>query len=297
MTNGPRTRCPVCSSHRLSGLPFGYVFKERTLSAVMCSACDIIFLVPRPTDEDIRQLYSREYFEHDFRCGHTTSYFDPHTHSAIVDRELIARLRARAPARRLLEVGCAGGALLDALRSAGFQTTGVELSEDASRFAREHFRLDVRTGTLAAQQFPAASFDVVFAGDVLEHLSDPVAFLTEVHRVMAPGGLLVVACPTQTNTLFSRLGFFVYGLLHRRATVRLPPYHLFEYRPSSLGRLLRRCGFSVERTLSAILSPRAISLRGTPLENLGKKMLQYPNVILTRWFGLFGDRVEVHARR
>lgn len=289
--------CPACSSPGLSGLPFGYQFKGRTIPAWMCGECDVIFLWPQPSTAEIEELYSREYFERDFRCGHTASCFDPHTHSAIVDHALIERLRQGAPAGRLLEVGCAGGALLDALRSAGFQTTGVELSEDASRFAREHFRLDVRTGTLSAQQFTAASFDAVFAGDVLEHLSDPVAFLSEVRRILAPGGLLVLACPTQTNTLYSRLGFSVYGILRRRATVRLPPYHLFEYRPASLQGLLRRCGFRVERTLFGIISPGAISLRGTPLENFAKKVLQYPNVLLTRWFGLFGDRIEVHARR
>ena len=290
-------RCPVCSSHDLSGLPFRYVFRGRVLSALECSDCEVIFLSPQPSAEEIRELYSREYFEHDFRCGHASSCFDPSTHSAIVDRELVARLRAGAPGERLLEVGCAGGAFLDALRSAGFRTTGVELSEDAARFAREHFTLDVRTGTLAGQGFPDCSFDAVVAGDVLEHLSDPVAFLTEVHRVLAPGGVLVLACPMQTNTLYARLGFVIYGMLHRTATVRLLPYHLFEYRPSSLTRILRQCGFSVEHMQTAAISPRDISLRGSRLENLAKKSLQYPNVLLTRWFGLFGDRVEVHARR
>ena len=163
--------------------------------------------------------------------------------------------------------------------------------------AREQFGLSVFTGSLADARFIDGSFDVIFMGDVLEHLPDPVTTLREVHRVMAPGGTLVIGVPSQTNSLFSRIGFALYGAAGRRATVSLPPYHLFEYRPSSMRFLLRACGFTVAELIQSTIPPDSINLRGAALQRYGKKVFQYPNWVLTRLFGVLGDRLSVVAVR
>ncbi len=291
------TTCPVCSSSRLRAKPFGYAFNGRWLGGYECSACGIIFIHPQPTPEELAALYSKEYFAGDFRCGHAGSYFDEKTQASLQDETLITRIKQLKPAGRFLEVGCAGGAFLNAARNAGYDVKGVEFSEVAAQLAREKFGLDVFTGDVAEAKFPDNTFDVVFMGDVLEHLPDPVATCREVHRIMAPGGLFVIECPMQTNTLFSRGGFFLYGMIGKKATVHLPPYHLFEYRPESLAGMLRRAGFSIVRKSEGIIPPREVTLRGSTLQNIGKKLFQYPNFLITTIFGVFGDRVEVVAAK
>ena len=290
-------RCRVCASTRLVEEPFGYRFNSRWLGGLRCRDCGIIFLSPQPTPEDLRRLYSAEYFEQDYRCGHTGSYFDDQTLAALVDDALLGRIQKRKHTGRFLEVGCAGGAFLDAARRRGYAVQGVEFSEDAAAFARKRFGLDVFTGDVLDTHFPDGSFDVVFMGDVIEHLRDPAKTLNEVHRIMATGGLLVLACPSQTNTLFTRCGFYLYGLVDLKATVQLPPYHLFEYRPGSLTFLLRSCQFEILKLHQSMIPPGDVTLRGPKLQRFGKKVFQIPNYALTKVFGILGDRLEVYAVR
>jgi SAM-dependent methyltransferase len=292
-----RSGCPLCASAHLCDIPFGYRFEGGWLQAVRCRTCGIIFLSPQPNAQQLTSLYSREYFEGDFRCGHEGTYFNEATLKGLVDRGLLERIRAARPSGRFLEVGCAGGAFLDAARASGYDAAGVELSADAARFARDRFQLDVRTGTLKEAKFPGASFDVVYAGDVIEHLPDPARTAAEMHRVLNRGGVLVLACPTQTNTLYSRLGFTLYRALGKRAEVQLPPYHLFEYRPGSLRLLLETSGFAIIRMEGSALAPGNIARRGPPVQRLAKQLFQYPNWLLTRITGIAGDRLEVFAQK
>ena len=297
MTDRGSLVCKICSSPRLRDRPFGYDFNGRRLQARECRECGVIFIDPQPTPMDLDSLYSKEYFEGDYRCGHEGSYFDESTLRSLSNGELLGLIKEYKPAGTFLEVGCAGGAFLNNAREFGYDVHGVEFSEDAANFARTKFGLDVATGDLQAARFRSDLFDVAYMGDVLEHLPDPSGTMRELHRIMADDGLLVIECPTQTNTLFSRTGFLVYEMLGKQATVQLPPYHLFEYRPHSLGELLRRTGFYVVRTKAGIIPPSELSLRGSIAQKLGKLLFQYPNLIVNRLTGKFGDRIQIFARK
>ena len=124
-----RTDCPICSSKRLQAKPFGYRFNNQWLGAVGCAECGIIFIDPQPTAEEIVQLYSKEYFDGDYRCGHAESYFDDSTAATIVDHDVLERISKLKPRGKFLEIGCAGGAFLDAARKIGYETFGVEFSK------------------------------------------------------------------------------------------------------------------------------------------------------------------------
>ena len=277
-------------------MPFRYLYDGRELRAFGCRRCGIIFIHPQPGPDELKKLYSGEYFDGgDFRCGHEGGYCDPGTLERLSDPQLLIHIRDTHPGRRFLEIGCAAGAFLAAARELGFTVQGVELSEDAARKAREQFGLPVFTGELTGARFAGESFDIVFMGDVLEHLPAPVSTLREIFRVMAPGGLLVIGVPSQTNTIFSKLGFSVYRALGKQTTVSLPPYHLFEYRPRSLRRVLEQCGFTISEIRQGMIPPGSVHLRGPVLQRIGKKAFQYPNWLLTRLLGISGDRLEVYA--
>jgi SAM-dependent methyltransferase len=186
-----------------------------------------------------------------------------------------ADLRARTARLRVLDAGCATGALLEKLRDRGWDCTGVEISPSAE-YARQKRSLDVRGLPLEACGFPAASFHLVLASHLIEHLNDPAGFLSEVRRILTPEGYFLVTTPN------------IAGLQARlfRGRWRSAIFdHLYLFSVKTLCRLLRDRGFAIERVrtwggLAAGIAPR-------PLKNLADRA--------AKRFG-FGDVMLIRAR-
>lgn len=101
-----------------------------------------------------------------------------------------------AGARRVLDLGCADGALLELLAGRGAETAGVDLSEGELALARLRPALagaDLRQGRAQELPFPDASFDAVVSHMALMLMSDPDRVVAEAARVLAPGGTFAVA--------------------------------------------------------------------------------------------------------
>ena len=111
---------------------------------------------------------------------------------ALLEREL-------SWSKRLLDVGCGEGTFLRALgeRFDHLALSGVEMSETQAERARTLVsRADVRLAVAdEGLPFADASFDLVYSGEVIEHVYDPDAFARECARVLAPGGILVLSTP------------------------------------------------------------------------------------------------------
>lgn len=105
---------------------------------------------------------------------------------------------------RLLDIGCGGGLLCEPMTRLGFQVTGVDASErnigTASAHAAEQgLAIDYRATTaedlLASGERP---FDVILNMEVIEHVADPGAYLRDCARLLAPGGMMIVATLNRT---------------------------------------------------------------------------------------------------
>lgn len=107
---------------------------------------------------------------------------------------LLARV---APGDRVLDVGAGAGHFAAALCDAGSEVVALDTSRVAARMARERVPgLEVATLD-AGGAFPLtdAGVDAVWAGEVLEHVADTAAWLSEVRRVLRPGGRLLLSTP------------------------------------------------------------------------------------------------------
>ncbi len=93
----------------------------------------------------------------------------------------------------ILDAGCGGGATMDSLRCHG-RARGMELSKEAVAYNREKGR-DVVQGVIENIPFADGSFGLALALDVIEHVPDDLAALTELNRVLKPGGSLLVTVP------------------------------------------------------------------------------------------------------
>jgi SAM-dependent methyltransferase len=115
---------------------------------------------------------------------------------------------------RVLDAGCGEGVLVDEY-AARLHIEGVDANYSSPR---------VRTGSLTSLPFDAASFDRALCLDVLEHLSfgEQLPALRELHRVLAPGGELLLSVPNLAH-LQSRVHFLLQGRLIRTANVAKHP--------------------------------------------------------------------------
>jgi 2-polyprenyl-3-methyl-5-hydroxy-6-metoxy-1,4-benzoquinol methylase len=95
--------------------------------------------------------------------------------------------------RNWLDIGTGYGFLLDWLKkSHGIDVEGVELSLQEAEYAQKELGLSVHAKLLSQSNLPHSHFDIVSSFEVIEHISDPVAFLTELTKYVRPGGRLIV---------------------------------------------------------------------------------------------------------
>ncbi len=142
------------------------------------------------------------------------------------------------PGDRALDVGCGTGEFTEALAGAGTRPIGVDVAEAALERARARhpgldFRLVPFDGPLP---FEDNSFEVVWAGEVIEHVADTARWLSEVRRVLVPRGRLLISTPSHGRLVVA---------LHGMETFSEPlGDHLHLYTRRSLERLLHEFGFA-----------------------------------------------------
>ena len=292
----PLDLCLACGSRALAHVAMRYEWRGGRFPAARCRNCGMIFLRVQPVGETLASMYSAEYFEQDFRCGRSEARSTDEAAFRAENDGLLDRLERWRGQGRLLEVGCASGLLLKRARERGWAVTGVELSAEAVAHARS-LGLDVHQGTLGDAGLAEGAFDVVFMGDVLEHVPDCRETLAQVARVLAPGGHVVVRGPITTHSLARRLGLALYGLLGRDIVLHEPPYHLWEFRPGSLSRLARRSGLEVVAIEQAKIPPGRPHGSKSAAQALAMFLLDGVNLPLTRLFNALGDRAVFVARK
>jgi len=177
--------------------------------------------------------------------------------------------------KRLLDVGCGIGAIALELQKRGFQVTGVDFSEVAVNRCLERglnaFVSDVDGDGL---KFADKTFDVVWAGDVIEHVFDPIFLLEEVDRVLKDNGRLLMSVPNNF-TLAKRLKIFLSGKspqsnIYRR--LRQCKHHTF-FSSELLEYMLGEAKLAVDRYFSIFKLPKTKTERVTANKTIG------------RWFG------------
>jgi len=289
-------RCLACGGKALAPLALRYEWEGAAFPAAECRACGMRFLRVQPAAATLARMYSTEYFEADFRCGRSAAPSRDEAAFRAENTGLLDRFERHRGRGRLLEVGCAAGWLLRHAAERGWCATGVELSADMVAHARA-LGLTVHAGALEDAPLPEAAFDVVYMGDVLEHVPDCRDTVSRVARLLAPGGHFVLRGPTTTHSLARTLALRACGAAGRAIVLREPPYHLWEFTPGSLARLVRAGGLEVVAIEQAKIPPGRPHGRKTALQQLAMAAIDAVNVPVTRLLNACGDRVVLTARR
>jgi SAM-dependent methyltransferase len=188
-------------------------------------------------------------------------------------RGIVADLNLQGRPPRILDVGCGTGANLELLAQFG-EAEGVDVSEDALSFCRARGLEKVKRGAAEELPYPDASFDLVTGLDVVEHLDSDVAGLKEMHRVLKPGGRILLFVPAF---------MFLWGVQDDIS------HHRLRYTLKGLQRSVEEAGFKVERATYANISFFAPILLGRVLMRVtGFKPASENNINVSALNGLLG---------
>jgi 2-polyprenyl-3-methyl-5-hydroxy-6-metoxy-1,4-benzoquinol methylase len=192
---------------------------ETDWAVVRCTECGLGYLDPRPTPEESEQYYPAQYFDRN----------DP----ATLGRYEREAAYVPAAGGRLLDIGTADGGFLRVMKERGFEVEGIDgyapVTAPDLKVHRALFPSD--TG------LAPASYDVITAWAVFEHLRDPAGAFRECARLLRPGGLLVIQVPNLRS---------VFGRMSLQEDV---PRHLYCFSPRTLKRYATRAGLQLERVI------------------------------------------------
>ena len=161
--------------------------------------------------------------------------------------------------KRVLDVGCGGGLLSEAMAERGAEVLGIDLSERALKVAELHLLesgRQVRYRKIAVEELvlqEPASYDIVTCMEVLEHVPDPAAQVEACARMLKPGGHAFFA------TINRNLKSFLFAIVGAEYVLGLLPRGTHEYmkliRPSELAAWCRNGGLSVDRIVGMTYDP------------------------------------------
>lgn len=148
-------------------------------------------------------------------------------------------LKKPAPQISLLDVGCSSGAFLGTAMKLGYAAQGVEPAPQAAT-AAQAAGLKVRQGLLQEAGYADSQFDAVTLFEVIEHLKQPLELLRECHRILRPGGILLVGTGNSAGWSMAAMGAgWEYLQIDRHGG------HVSFFTPASLARLAQQANFSV----------------------------------------------------
>ena len=264
--------CPVCGapgSVAHENVRDRAYFVEGSWNVFRCGGCGTGWLSPRPLGADLEAAYVAAYYTHvepdvptlgsgkivQFlrRCILSGRLGYKHLVPNLPLSDWIGSSLGRLPlfwARasygmsklllpyrsggRLLDIGCGNGEYLALMKLLGWEVSGIELDPAAAAVAKEKLGCTVYVGSVEDCPFREGHFQAITSSHVLEHVPDPVAFVTHAAMLLESGGRMVMVTPN-----FSSLGHKVFG---RDWFALDPPRHLCLYSPGACTRVFQATG-------------------------------------------------------
>jgi len=227
--------CPLCHTHNQKKV---CTISHRTI--VQCVTDGLVFVNPPLTNREIQHMYNERYFDSNAFRGNTCigyyAYIDERPLLLSYFRNKLDLLQRYISEGKLLEIGCGHGFFLEAAKQSPFQATGIDISRYAVAYAQKEVCVDARVMDLYKATFKPKTFDVVVAFQLIEHVQDPVTFLAAAHRLMKPGGVLLLATPNEGGYLRKLLGNHWLSFRHRE--------HLYFFSSKTMRLILERAGFT-----------------------------------------------------
>lgn len=205
---------------------------SRDYSVMQCRRCRFLFRNPTYTAAGLDRAYKRGYakFLTGDYSGERRKLYD-----YIYNQIDFAARTAHFTRRRLLDFGCGFGLFLDFMRSKGWDPHGLDFAPDCIELGRKSFGLEnIRAGNLDEKTFDG-DFDAVSLISVAAHLTEPMDIFKRVHRILRPGGILLIWTVNANSYTHRRFLENWYGFTLN---------HVIFFDPASITHALAQAGFA-----------------------------------------------------
>jgi methionine biosynthesis protein MetW len=223
--------CPVCK-----GTEHAHFHTVKRHEVVRCKSCQFMFVLTTPSEEKLSEFYRKAY-----RKGYLTETGEYKARGSFhrnlklqAFRFMMRWWQRKAKTINLLEIGCGQGDLLASVQhDPKFEAQGIDLAEQPLAYAASR-GLRVERTDLESRRFEDNTFDMIVAMHVMEHVQNPERLITEIRRILKPGGMYFAVLPCSSH-IKARLA----GVNWRYLT---PPQHLWYFTPKTLSRFVERLG-------------------------------------------------------
>jgi 2-polyprenyl-3-methyl-5-hydroxy-6-metoxy-1,4-benzoquinol methylase len=192
---------------------------ESPFQVLKCRRCGLVFVDPLPEPAVLAAHYDDNYY---------AEWMNSQKELRLrMWRKRLGNLEKYRQIGRILDVGCADGIFLKLAKKNGWEILGI----------------DIFCGDLFDAGYPDHSFDVVTLWHVLEHVIDPKRYFYEIHRILKPSGLLVVAVPN-VNDWVMRVAYRIFKLRPLKLFSKNDrEIHLYHFSPRTITAYLDKAGF------------------------------------------------------
>lgn len=243
-------KCPLCNSENLIGYAMDLKRTGPHISRVRCQQCKVVFANPMADEHELTNYY-KKYSEKDLYAS---------TNFKTIILEHIQRIKSLEPKSikkevrylrklkrgdKFLDIGCGLGLGLAYANQFNCALYATEFDVGAISFVQDHFPVQIFQGDIWGAKYPDDCFDFIHISHVIEHVSDPIAYLREMKRILKPGGTLAIGTPDISSSLY-RLYRKISLLQSKIPDVIDGLEHTFIFPKESLAALCKKEGFLIE---------------------------------------------------
>ena len=255
--------CPVCSgSNLLNKLDcLDHSTSKEKFTIVSCETCDFTFTNPRPKNNSLGEYYKSDmYISH---TNNTKGLFNwmYHTVRKYAIGTKLNLLKRTSKKKNHLDIGCGTGEFLNACKSAGYNTKGIEPSKLAREQAIKNFNLSVSENT-NLDQFQKNQFDSLSMWHVIEHIPSLNKTIEDFNRILSKKGKVIIAVPNHKSWDAEHYKEFWAGWD--------VPIHLWHFSKSSIEKLFLNHNFKLTEKKPMLFDSFYVSLLSEEFKT-GKK--------------------------
>jgi 2-polyprenyl-3-methyl-5-hydroxy-6-metoxy-1,4-benzoquinol methylase len=199
-----------------------------------CRECGLVYQNPQPVFEDLKNRYKDDYFVYELE--NDENFFNL---MKLGLKDIKFFKYKSFVNNRFLDIGCATGLLVKHMKDRGWDSKGLEICRESAEYGIKKRGVNIIISRLSDAGFNDNYFSVIHFSHVIEHVPLPLNFLKEVYRILAPGGMIIIATPNVDS---------LQAVLFKDKWRSAIADHLTLFSRKTLKKMLIKAGFKIRKT-------------------------------------------------